>query len=134
MGNVGEPQGYCTRIHHSSLTFGFPSALGFAAQHEEIIPLWSPSQPGWLYTCTDAPQPFSAITFHVCNPTHSSPYPVLCDIILDQLLLISFFLFLLASIRRIHIFHLLHQTCRASLPPATDTDGKTQHHEPIAAW
>lgn len=127
--NKDKTQGYVI----VPLPFGFPSALGFAAQHKETIPLRSQSQPDWLYSHTDAPQPFSAITPHVCNPTHSSPYPAPCDIILDQLLLISFFLFLPASIRRIHIFHLLHQSCCTPLPPATDTNRKTQHCEPTAA-
>lgn len=87
-----------------------------------------------LGAATPAGQPSAllAITVHVCNQTASSPYPVLRDIILYQLLLISFFLSLLASIQPIQIFHLLHQMHCDLLPPATDTDwGKLGTKSPL---
>lgn len=86
-------------------------------------PAWcgSLSQLVWVIPfMLDTPQPFLAITAHVCNQTCSDPYTVLHDIIPYQLLLISFFLSLIASFRHIQILRLLHQMRCGPLPPDTD--------------
>lgn len=82
---------------------------------------WISSRLAWVILFVlDIPQPSLAITARVCNQTCSDPYPVLHDIISYQLLLISFFLSLLASFRHIQILRLLHQMRSDPLPPDTD--------------
>ena len=105
----------------------YPPALGFAARHKEtshpcLCVEWVSITAGLgdPVHVGHPSKPFSAITAHVCNQTCSDPYPVLRDVIPYQLLLISFFLSLLASFRHIQILRLLHQMRCDPLPPDTD--------------
>lgn len=76
---------------------------------------WSRALPQLVWAIPfmlDTPQPFLAVTAHMCNQTCSSPYPVLHDLIPYQLLLISFVLSLLASFR--HKFFASYIKCVAT--------------------
>lgn len=127
MGSSEDPEITAWNISCTSHTLGvflqLLALLPGTRRPSTPAPAWrgSSSQLVWVIPfMLDTPQPFLVITAHVCNQTCSDPYPVLHDIIPYQLLLISFFLSLIASFRHIQILRLLHQMRCGPLPPDTD--------------